>query len=258
LGGASAQCQTRRLRVVCGRGAETTRTHTHGDLQTVNGFRRNSGGGGGGGGGDDGDGGDGGRGYCVATSLTVSGRRRCDDQSASAGLRPAFVRQLQGLAPLSLSAGLWYGSGSRLGLTEAAMAWTDRPVEGRILLQGYLRKLKRMKKKYFVLWAGSEAGGARLEYFDSEKKQRNGQGPKCSIEVHQCFNINRRHDAKHRLVVVLHTHDDCFPVAFDTEEELDLWLDALLRIHLEGRLDKGQELRPLYGASNLLSQFPNM
>lgn len=73
---------------------------------------------------------------------------------------------------------------------------------GGILLFGYLRKLKvnyhslivlhivhliylflfgplqRMKKKYFILTAGSETSPARLEYFDSEKKWKNGQTAK--------------------------------------------------------------------------------
>lgn len=72
---------------------------------------------------------------------------------------------------------------------------------GGILLLGYLRKLKviallstwiyftwysflpvlipqRMKKKYFILFADSESLPARLEYFDSEKKWKNGQTAK--------------------------------------------------------------------------------
>ena len=38
--------------------------------------------------------------------------------------------------------------------------------------------LQRMKKKYFILFADSENTPARLEYFDSEKKWKNGQTPK--------------------------------------------------------------------------------
>ena len=35
-----------------------------------------------------------------------------------------------------------------------------------------------MKKKYFILTADSESNPARLEYFDSEKKWKNGQTAK--------------------------------------------------------------------------------
>ena len=38
--------------------------------------------------------------------------------------------------------------------------------------------LQRMKKKYFILFADSDTLPARLEYFDSEKKCKNGQPPK--------------------------------------------------------------------------------
>ena len=55
---------------------------------------------------------------------------------------------------------------------------TDSEKKGGILLQGYLRKLKRMKKKYFILFDESESTPSRLEYFDSEKKWKSGQGPK--------------------------------------------------------------------------------
>lgn len=41
-----------------------------------------------------------------------------------------------------------------------------------VKLEGYLRKLKTMKKKYFVVFgdAAEKAGTSRLEYYDSEKK----------------------------------------------------------------------------------------
>jgi hypothetical protein len=35
-----------------------------------------------------------------------------------------------------------------------------------------------MKKKFFILTADSESNPARLEYFDSEKKYKNGQTAK--------------------------------------------------------------------------------
>lgn len=55
---------------------------------------------------------------------------------------------------------------------------------GGILLFGYLRKLKRMKKKYFILTAGSETSPARLEYFDSEKKMEERPNSK-KVNCHQ-------------------------------------------------------------------------
>ncbi|KAI9558787.1 putative insulin receptor substrate [Daphnia sinensis] len=117
---------------------------------------------------------------------------------------------------------------------------------GGILLFGYLRKLKRMKKKYFILTADSESSPARLEYFDSEKKWKNGQTAKRSIVIKSCFNINRKTDCKHKFVVALYTNEDCFPIAFDSEEELLKWFITLLKIHLVDRIDEGDELKPIY------------
>lgn len=48
---------------------------------------------------------------------------------------------------------------------------------------------QRMKKKYFILFADRDHIPARLEYFDSEKKWRNGQAPKgisLSIIFKEC------------------------------------------------------------------------
>lgn len=82
-----------------------------------------------------------------------------------------------------------------------------------ILLAGTLRKLKvtyiirnlqlinvckifsvsqRMKKKYFILFADRDHIPARLEYFDSEKKWRNGQAPKryFSLNYIELFSLN--------------------------------------------------------------------
>ncbi|XP_057369287.1 mucin-17-like [Daphnia carinata] len=117
---------------------------------------------------------------------------------------------------------------------------------GGILLFGYLRKLKRMKKKYFILTADSESSPARLEYFDSEKKWKNGQTAKRSIIIKSCFNINRKTDCKQKFVVALYTNEDCFPIVFDSEEELLKWFITLLKIHLVDKIEEGDELKPIY------------
>lgn len=163
---------------------------------------------------------------------------------------------------------------------------------GGILLFGYLRKLKvntahhhhecienssiyvfpfqRMKKKYFILFADTESLPAHLDYFDSEKKWKNGQTAKRlrmfavlkllrlglnlligfvsrSIVIKTCFNISRRVDCKHKFVIALYTSEDSFPIAFDSEEELLKWFIPLLKIHLLDKISEGEELKPIYG-----------
>lgn len=112
---------------------------------------------------------------------------------------------------------------------------------------GYLRKLKTMKKKFFVMRRESEAGPARLECYDSEKKWKAGALPKRTVVLRLCFNINRRADAKHRHVVTLHTRDDSFALVAESEEDLEAWLTELLRLqHGSHELDGDARPKPLF------------
>jgi len=47
-----------------------------------------------------------------------------------------------------------------------------------------------MKKKYFILFGDRDQNPARLEYFDSEKKWRNGQAPKRYISLQYSWKAN--------------------------------------------------------------------
>lgn len=68
-----------------------------------------------------------------------------------------------------------------------------------------------------------------------------------SIPIKACFNINKRSDCKHKYVVALYTNEDCFPIAFDTEDELSKWYITLLKIQLSDQVAEGEELKPRYG-----------
>ncbi|ESP03427.1 hypothetical protein LOTGIDRAFT_137373 [Lottia gigantea] len=99
--------------------------------------------------------------------------------------------------------------------------------------KGSLRKLKTMKKKFFVLRGTSSSGPARLEYYDSEKKFNLNHAPKRSIDLHTCFNINKRVDRKHNYAIALYTKDDCFTVLAENKAEQDDWLSVLLEYQLQ-------------------------
>ncbi len=118
----------------------------------------------------------------------------------------------------------------------ATMSFTNKTMTAtttvkNVVLHGYLKKLKTMKKKYFVLYSDGEKP-ARLEYYDTEKKFRARHGnPKRTIVLKSCFHISKRLDTKHKFVISLYTKDDCFCIVFDTEAELNLWLQSLLSLH---------------------------
>lgn len=117
---------------------------------------------------------------------------------------------------------------------------------GPVILCGHLKKLKTMKKKYFVLRGEAPGYLACLEYYDTKKKFDNRQPPKRSILLHSCFNINKRGDTKHKHVIALYTKDECFCLILDTEKELDEWLEAMLRLQ-SGDVPDGEQPRPTFG-----------
>lgn len=120
------------------------------------------------------------------------------------------------------------------------------PSGGPVIRCGHLKKLKTMKKKYFVLRGEAPGCLACLEYYDSKKKFENRQPPKRSILLHSCFNINKRGDTKHKHVIALYTKDECFCLILDSEKELDEWLKAMLRLQ-SGDVPDGEQPRPTFG-----------
>ncbi|XP_018355453.1 PREDICTED: insulin receptor substrate 2 isoform X2 [Trachymyrmex septentrionalis] len=119
------------------------------------------------------------------------------------------------------------------------------PSGGPVIRSGHLKKLKTMKKKYFVLRGEGPGCLACLEYYDSKKKFENRQPPKRSILLHSCFNINKRGDTKHKHVIALYTKDECFCLILDSEKELDEWLKAMLRLQ-SGDVPDGEQPRPTF------------
>lgn len=96
-----------------------------------------------------------------------------------------------------------------------------------------LKKLKGNKKKFFVLTDTTSTCPARLEYYDNERKWKSKAAPKRSIVLEKCFNINRKldtRDSRNRFVIALYTLDDCVSIVFETENELNDWLDQLLTL----------------------------
>lgn len=121
-------------------------------------------------------------------------------------------------------------------------------VNSDVVLSGSLRKFKKMKKKFFVLYGDALDRPARLEYFDSEKKFRiHSNSPKRSIVLKSCFNINRRTDTKHKCVIALYTKDDCFCIVCENEQELNKWLHKMLALQNGEEVAEGEPPKPTFG-----------
>lgn len=120
---------------------------------------------------------------------------------------------------------------STLAEQSALSSATNSDKQG-VVLQGYLKKLKTMKKKYFVLLNDNSDKPARLEYYDSEKKFKTRFGhPKRVIVLKTCFHISRRIDTKQKFVIALYTKDDSFCIVLENEDDLNKWLKTLLALH---------------------------
>ncbi|CAH2044284.1 unnamed protein product, partial [Iphiclides podalirius] len=102
---------------------------------------------------------------------------------------------------------------------------------GVVVRQGHLRKLKTMKKKYFVLRAETGDCSARLEYYESEKKFRAGAAPRRVLPLKSCYNITRRLDLKQKHVIALFTREEQLCIVAENEQDLHAWLTAILKLH---------------------------
>ena len=102
---------------------------------------------------------------------------------------------------------------------------------GAVVRQGHLRKLKTMKKKFFVLRAETAECSARLEYYESEKKFKAGAAPRRVLPLKSCYNIMRRLDLKQKHVIALFTREEQFCIVAENEPELHVWLSAILKQH---------------------------
>lgn len=115
---------------------------------------------------------------------------------------------------------------------------------------GYLRKLKTNRRKWFVLFGPTASQPARLAYYENEKKWKVRGTPKREIVLEKCFNINRKQDtrdSRDRWVIALYTLDDCVSVLFETEAELNDWLDQLLTLQQGKRGNvEGKKPKPTY------------
>ncbi|XP_054266628.1 insulin receptor substrate 1-B isoform X2 [Macrosteles quadrilineatus] len=123
---------------------------------------------------------------------------------------------------------------------------SSKPLPPDVVKTGYLKKLKTMKKKFFVLRSDSIEASARLEYYDSEKKFRANQPAKRSITLKTCFNINKRSDLRQKHVVALYTKNDCFCIVLENESELSDWLKALLSLQQGDDIPDGEQPKPTF------------
>lgn len=141
-----------------------------------------------------------------------------------------------------------------------------------------LKKLKSrfysevLRKKFFVLYEDSrqslthprdpnEINGehsddededyepARLEYYNSRRNWEIGDRPRRVIQLKDAFAITRKKDTResmHKYVIAIYLVEDCLGIVFDTEQEMNTWLEMLNSCHMGGRSIDGRLPKPKY------------
>ncbi|KAG1680529.1 Insulin receptor substrate 1 [Nymphon striatum] len=118
-------------------------------------------------------------------------------------------------------------------------------VEKETLKTGYAKKLKTMKKKFFVLLSCDKNENSRLVYFDSEKKWLNNCTPKRKIFLEDCFSINRHLNSKQRHGITLLLPDDSFTMIFDNEYVMKEWLCIMQELQKNNLITSNQTTLPI-------------
>ena len=59
---------------------------------------------------------------------------------------------------------------------------------------------------------------ARLEYYDSEKKWREGAAPKKRIILKDCFDINRKKETANQFVITVYTFSEGLDILFENNQ----------------------------------------
>jgi len=59
---------------------------------------------------------------------------------------------------------------------------------------------------------------ARLEYYDSEKKWREGAHPKKRIVLTDCFDINRKKETANQYVIAVYTLNEGLDILFENDQ----------------------------------------
>lgn len=155
------------------------------------------------------------------------------------------------------SQGTTAASGTMASITGNHNTQTDTiaSIQDTIVLQGYLKKFKKLKRRYFVLFADSRTRPASLVYYKNEQKfKQHPNSPKKSVVLKNCFNINRRTDVKYKNVIALYLNDEQFCIVLETEEELTKWLQALLELQ-RGEKIEGEPPKPKFGEYTHLFMF---
>jgi hypothetical protein len=104
---------------------------------------------------------------------------------------------------------------------------------------GFMKKMKTMKRKFFVL-TKEQDGTVWLDYYDNVKRYEasNRIRSKKAISITDCFSINQRPvcaDKNKQHAINVFTAENCFSLVLDDESQLSEWMDELRKQRKESQ-----------------------
>ncbi|XP_077369833.1 uncharacterized protein LOC144014135 isoform X2 [Festucalex cinctus] len=148
------------------------------------------------------------------------------------------------VTPLDSYEEFFCSSQTSIHLLSALVTYTGRCSD--VVKQGYLGKLERSHRRYFVLRAGSHTGSSRLEWYKSQEKfaaveKSSGKatmfGPKKQgvIYLRSCIGVGCLGSSRKGLTVALYAQDQTMVLVADNQQEQEAWYLSIKKMIEEHR-----------------------
>ncbi|XP_067356974.1 insulin receptor substrate 2-B-like [Channa argus] len=126
---------------------------------------------------------------------------------------------------------------------------TSCPQQSDVMKQGYLGKLERNQRRYFVLKAGSHTGPSRLEWYKNQEKftaiEKSagktavfGPSKQGVIYLRCCLGVSRIGSSRRGHTVALYAKDQTMVLVMEDQQEQDEWYLAVKKLMEEERKDE--------------------
>lgn len=131
----------------------------------------------------------------------------------------------------------------------ASALMTSSGLQTDVVKQGYLGKLERNHKRYFVLRAGSHTGPSRLEWYKSQEKfmakEKSsgkaalfGSSKQGVIYLRCCLGVSRLASSRKGHTVALYPKDQTMVLVMEDQKEQEDWYVALKKLMEEEQNDE--------------------
>ncbi|XP_026157421.1 insulin receptor substrate 2-B-like [Mastacembelus armatus] len=131
----------------------------------------------------------------------------------------------------------------------AGTLMTSTGPQSDVVKQGYLGKMERNHRKYFVLRTGSHTGPSRLEWYKNQEKfaamERSaspatlfGSSKRGVIYLGSCLGVGQTGSSRKGYTVVLYTKDQTMVLVLEDQQEQGEWYLALRTLMEEERRDE--------------------